>query len=100
MTGCGDVQQMNFITKLLKKEKKLTIDFCEKNLDRFLTEDLQNEYNTFLSKKNIEYKEYHCQSRCEECKISPYAIVNGEFMAARDSSELLKRLKDLQEDKK
>jgi uncharacterized protein YuzB (UPF0349 family) len=90
---------MNFITKLLKKEKKLTIDFCEKNLDRFLTEDLQNEYNTFLSKKNIEYKEYHCQSRCEECKISPYAIVNGEFMTAKDSSELLKMLKNLQKDK-
>ncbi|MFB3164754.1 DUF1450 domain-containing protein [Neobacillus sp. 179-J 1A1 HS] len=90
---------MNFITKLLKKEKKLTIDFCEKNLDRFLTEDLQNEYNTFLSKKNIEYKEYHCQSRCEECKISPYAIVNGEFITAKDSSELLKMLKNLQKDK-
>ncbi|MFB3166479.1 DUF1450 domain-containing protein [Neobacillus sp. 179-C4.2 HS] len=87
---------MNFITKLLKKEKKLTIDFCEKNLDRFLTEDLQNEYNTFLSKKNIEYKEYHCQSRCEECKISPYAIVNGEFITAKDSLELLKMLKNLQ----
>jgi uncharacterized protein YuzB (UPF0349 family) len=100
MTGSGDVQQMNFITKLFKKEKKLTIDFCEKNLDRFLTEDLQTEYNTFLSKKNIEHKEYHCQSRCEECKISPYAIVNGEFMEARDSLELLKRLKELQEDKK
>lgn len=100
MTGSGDVQQMNFITKLFTKEKKLKIDFCEKNLDRFLTEDLQNEYNTFLSKKNIEYKEYHCQSRCEECKQSPYVIVNGEFIAARDSSELLKMLKLLQEDKK
>ncbi|MEC1524849.1 DUF1450 domain-containing protein [Neobacillus niacini] len=91
---------MNFITKLFTKEKKLTIDFCEKNLDRFLSEDLQNEYSTFLSKKNIEYKEYHCQSRCEECKQSPYAIVNGVFIAAEDSEDLLKKLKHLQEDKK
>jgi uncharacterized protein YuzB (UPF0349 family) len=91
---------MNFITKLFTKEKKLKIDFCEKNLDRFLTEDLQTDYNTFLSKKNIEYKEYHCQSRCEECKKSPYAIVNGELFAAEDSGHLLKKLKYLQEDKK
>ncbi|MDQ0976552.1 uncharacterized protein YuzB (UPF0349 family) [Neobacillus niacini] len=91
---------MNFITKLFAKEKKLTIDFCEKNLDRFLTEDLQSEYSTFLSKKNIDYKEYMCQSRCEECKNSPYAIVNGEFIAAGDSMELLQKLKHLQSDKK
>jgi uncharacterized protein YuzB (UPF0349 family) len=91
---------MNFITKLFTKEKTLKIDFCEKNLDRFLTEDLQTDYNTFLSKKNIEYKEYHCQSRCEECKKSPYAIVNGELITAEDSGQLLKKLKYLQEDKK
>jgi uncharacterized protein YuzB (UPF0349 family) len=91
---------MNFITKLFTKEKKLKIDFCEKNLDRFLPEGLQKDYSTFLGKKNIEYKEYHCQSRCEECKISPYAIVNGEFIAAGDSAELLKKLKLLEGTKK
>ena len=83
---------MNFITKLFSKEKKLKIDFCEKNLDRFLSEDLQDEYSAFLSKKNIEYKEYHCQSRCEECKKSPYAIVNGEFIVADDFSTIIKEI--------
>jgi uncharacterized protein YuzB (UPF0349 family) len=91
---------MNFITKIFTKEKKLKIDFCEKNLDRFLPEELQKDYSIFLGKKNIEYKEYHCQSRCEECKISPYAIVNGEFIAAEDSAELLKKIKLLESVKK
>ncbi len=91
---------MNFITKLFAKEKKLKIDFCEKNLDRFLTVDLQNEYNTFLSKKNIEFKEYHCQSRCEECKKFPYAFVNGEFTSASDSKQLLEKFKELESVKK
>jgi uncharacterized protein YuzB (UPF0349 family) len=100
MPSSGDVHHMNFITKLFTKERKLKIDFCEKNLDRFLPEELQNEYSTFLSKKNIEYKEYNCQSRCEECKISPYAIVNGEFIAARDSRQLLDKFKQLEMDKK
>lgn len=100
MTSSGDVQPMNFITKLFTKERKLKIDFCEKNLDRFLPEELQNEYSTFLSKKNIEFKEYNCQSRCEECKISPYAIVNGEFIEAGDSRQLLDKFKQLEIDKK
>lgn len=100
MTGCGDVQRMNFMTKLFTKEKKLKIDFCEKNLDRFLTENLQNDYSNFLSKKNVEYKEYNCQSRCEDCKKSPYAIVNGEFISAGDSAQLLNKLKQLEGDKK
>jgi uncharacterized protein YuzB (UPF0349 family) len=100
MTSSGDVQRMNFITKIFTKEKKLKVDFCEKNLDRFLPDELQNEYSAFLGKKNIEYKEYHCQSRCEECKLSPYAIVNGEFIAAEDSAQLLEKLKHLEGDKK
>jgi uncharacterized protein YuzB (UPF0349 family) len=87
---------INFITKLFAKETKLKIDFCEKNLDRFLPEGLQNEYSVFLGKKNIEFKEYKCQSRCEDCKISPYAIVNGEFIAAEDSAQLLEKLKLLE----
>lgn len=91
---------MNFIAKLFTKENKLKVDFCEKNLDCFLTEDLQIDYKSFLSKRNIEYKEYQCQSRCEECKKSPYAIVNGEFIAAEDSGQLLKKLNYLLEDKK
>ncbi|MDR7075885.1 uncharacterized protein YuzB (UPF0349 family) [Neobacillus niacini] len=91
---------MNFITKLFTKERKLKIDFCEKNLDRFLPKELQNEYSTFLSKKNIEFKEYNCQSRCEECKISPYAIVNGKFIAASDSRQLLDKFKQLERDEK
>jgi uncharacterized protein YuzB (UPF0349 family) len=100
MTSSGDVHQMNFISKLFTKGKTLKIDFCEKNLDRFLTEELQNEYSTFLGKKNIEFKEYHCQSRCEECKKSPYAIVNGEFVSAADSKQLLEKFKDLESVKK
>jgi uncharacterized protein YuzB (UPF0349 family) len=87
---------INFITKLFAKETKLKIDFCEKNLDRFLPEGPQNEYSAFLGKKNIEFKEYKCQSRCEDCKISPYAIVNGEFIAAEDSAQLLEKLKLLE----
>ncbi|MEH7272906.1 DUF1450 domain-containing protein [Neobacillus vireti] len=91
---------MNFIKKLFAKERKLKIDFCEKNLDRFLPDDLQNEYSSFLSKKNIEFKEYHCQSRCEECKLTPYAIVNGEFITATDSRKLLEKFKQLEVEKK
>lgn len=84
---------MKLLNKLFSKEKKLTIEFCEKNLDRFLTEENMPNYNKFLGQKNIQYKEYECQSRCKECKNSPYALVNGEFIAAEDSKKLLEKLK-------
>ncbi|WP_254871015.1 DUF1450 domain-containing protein [Bacillus sp. Marseille-Q1617] len=84
---------MKFINQLFSKRKNVTIEFCEKNLDRFLTDENMSAYNQFLSKKNVTYKEYECQSRCKECKQSPYALVDGEFTAAKDSQELLEKMK-------
>jgi uncharacterized protein YuzB (UPF0349 family) len=87
---------MNLLAKLFSKERKLKIDFCEKNLDRFITAEYFPEYEAFFNQKNITYKEYQCQSKCKECKLSPYAIVNGEFIAADDTGMLLEKLKQLQ----
>lgn len=84
---------MKLFKKLLNKQNKITIEFCQNNLDRFLTEENFSDYNTFLNAKNITYKEYECQSRCKECKQSPYAIINDQFVAAENSSELLDALK-------
>ncbi|WP_077214707.1 DUF1450 domain-containing protein [Bacillus dakarensis] len=90
---------MKLFHKLRQKKQNVTVEFCEKNLDRFLTKENFPSYDAFLKGKNITYKEYQCQSRCEECKNSPYAIVDGEFIAAKDSEELLDHLKRLAESK-
>lgn len=87
---------MKRLNQLFSKKKKLTVEFCEKNLDRFLTEENFLKYHSFFNEKNVVYKEYECQSRCKECKQSPYAIVNGEFVAADSSEELLEKLKGYQ----
>jgi uncharacterized protein YuzB (UPF0349 family) len=90
---------VKFINQLFSKRKNVTIEFCEKNLDRFLTEENMADYHQFLSEKNVTYKEYECQSRCKECKMSPYALVDGEFTAADDSMILLKKMKKLADGK-
>jgi uncharacterized protein YuzB (UPF0349 family) len=90
---------VKFINQLFSKRKNVTIEFCEKNLDRFLTEENMSEYNQFLSRKNVIYKEYECQSRCKECKKSPYALVDGEFTAAEDSKALLEKMKKVTDHK-
>jgi uncharacterized protein YuzB (UPF0349 family) len=87
---------MGLLAKLFSKQRKLQIDFCEKNLDRFVSEEHFPEYEAFFNQKNIVYKEYHCQSKCKECKMAPYAIVNGEFITADDAGKLLDQLKQLQ----
>ncbi|MBP2239533.1 uncharacterized protein YuzB (UPF0349 family) [Cytobacillus eiseniae] len=86
---------MKLFTNIFSKQKKLQIDFCEKNLDRFLTENNSPNYQRFLNQNHIQFKEYSCQSKCELCKESPYAIVNGEVITAASSDELLERLKQM-----
>jgi uncharacterized protein YuzB (UPF0349 family) len=83
---------MNVIQKLFSKKKKAKIEFCQRNLEQFLQEENYAAYNEFLSRKNVEYKEFECQSRCKECRMSPYAMVNGDFVTAEDSDELLKKM--------
>ncbi|MCA1055995.1 YuzB family protein [Rossellomorea aquimaris] len=90
---------MKFINTLLSKKKKVTVEFCEKNLDRFLQEDDMSHYQQFFEQKNVTYKEYECQSRCKECKKSPYALVNGDFTDAEDSRALLEKMKKLADGK-
>ena len=83
---------MNVIQKLFSKQKKVKIEFCQRNLEQFLQEENYASYNEFLSRKNVLHKEFECQSKCKECRLSPYAMVNGEFVPAEDSGELLKKM--------
>ena len=83
---------MNVIQKLFSKPKKAKVEFCQRNLEQFLQEENHAVYNEFLSRRNVAYKEFECQSRCKECRLSPYAMVNGDFVSAKDSDELLKKM--------
>ncbi|MBS8263720.1 DUF1450 domain-containing protein [Mesobacillus boroniphilus] len=83
---------MNVIQKLFSKKKKAKVEFCQRNLEQFLQEENYAAYNEFLSRKNIVHKEFECQSRCKECRMSPYAMVNGDFVTAENSEELLKKM--------
>ncbi|KON87767.1 hypothetical protein AF332_13640 [Sporosarcina globispora] len=85
---------MKLINKLFSKQKQTSIEFCQRNLDEFLKEENYAEFNQFLSQKNITYKEYECQSRCKECRQSPYAVADGNLIAAESSVELLNKLKE------
>lgn len=84
---------MKVFTKLFKK-KTVEITFCTKNLDRFLTEESFKLYQSFLIEKQIRYKEYVCQSRCEQCKNKPYALLNGEFVTGENALDLLHKLEE------
>ncbi|WP_041808209.1 DUF1450 domain-containing protein [Evansella cellulosilytica] len=82
------------LLKKLFKQEKVKIDFCQNNLDKFLSEQCFSDFNSFLSQKNIDFKEYTCQSKCEICEESPYAIINGEVEKAETAEQLLKKLKE------
>ncbi|KAA0547064.1 DUF1450 domain-containing protein [Bacillus sp. BGMRC 2118] len=90
---------MKILNKLLNKQKKTTIEFCQKNLDRFVAEENFTRYEEFLSSKHILYKEYECQSKCKECKQSPYAMVDGEMITANNDRKLLEAMKEMTKNK-
>lgn len=81
------------LKKILKKEKKIKVEFCQNNLDRFLEEETLPLFQTFINQKHVSMKEYVCLSECEQCTQKPYAKVNGEIIHAEDSKELLNKLK-------
>jgi uncharacterized protein YuzB (UPF0349 family) len=80
--------------KLFAKKKKVKIEFCQRNLQEFLKEEDYTAYQDFLAQKYVSVQEYECQSRCKECRMSPYAVVNGQAIAAESSAELLEKMKE------
>lgn len=86
----------SFITKMFSKEKKITIEFCQNNLDRFLNEETFPLFQDFLTNPSVEYKEYECLSHCKLCKKSSYAQVDGELIIGENQEDLLRKLKKLE----
>lgn len=80
--------------KLFAKKKKVKIEFCQRNLQEFLKEEDHAAYQDFLGQKNVTVQEYECQSRCKECRMSPYAVINNEMITAGSSAELLEKMKE------
>lgn len=83
-----------FFSKLFSTKKKMKVEFCQKNLDRFVDEYSFPRYQEFFSSNRVEYKEYECLSECKTCKQSPYAKVDSQILIADSASELLEKLKD------
>ncbi|MDQ0219708.1 DUF1450 domain-containing protein [Peribacillus cavernae] len=85
----------SFITKMFSKEKKVTIEFCQNNLDRFLNEETFPLFQKFLTQPSVIYKEFECLSECKLCKKSPYAKADGEIIIGESPDDLLNKLKSL-----
>lgn len=82
------------LSKIFSRKKKLKVEFCQNNLDRFVDKQSFPRYEEFLSSNRVEYKEYECLSECKTCKQLPYAKVDGQIITADTSSDLLEKLKE------
>jgi uncharacterized protein YuzB (UPF0349 family) len=80
-------------SKMAKKKRK--VEFCQKNLDRFLKEEDVPFYEEFFNNPTISYNEYQCQNKCGICKKHSYAMVNGQMILADSTKELLEKLKEI-----
>jgi Uncharacterized protein conserved in bacteria len=69
---------------------KPMIEFCASNMhhgtDRIMEELEQDD--------DVEVMEYGCLGNCGECYLKPYALVDGEIVAADSVEELRVRIKE------
>ncbi len=79
----------SLLQKLFWKSKKLKLEFCQNNLDRFLDQDTGPLFEEFFNKKAISLKEFECLSHCERCKEKPYVIANGKLIHADGSMDIV-----------
>lgn len=79
--------------KLFPNTNRTYIQFCKKNLDLHLDDYTKLAFSEFLQQPNIQYKEYECLSKCEACKASAYALVNGHYVEAKHMHDLLIHIK-------
>lgn len=85
----------SLLQKLFWKSKKVKLEFCQNNLNRFLDQDTGSLFEEFFNKESILVKEFECLSHCERCKEKPYVIANGKLIHANGSMELLEKLRAL-----
>ncbi|WP_078427690.1 DUF1450 domain-containing protein [Alkalihalobacterium alkalinitrilicum] len=78
------------------RKPKINIEFCVNNIDQFLTDEHVSKYNELFNQVNVNYKEYECLSKCEQCKKTSYAVINGKLIEADDYGELLKVMKEVE----
>jgi len=83
-----------FFSNIFPSKKKIHIEFCQNNLDRYLNEETALDFGHFLNQSHIHYKEYECLSNCFTCRKTAYAIVDRQVIEANHMDELLQLLKE------
>ncbi|GIP31173.1 YuzB family protein [Paenibacillus sp. J2TS4] len=66
------------------------IEFCANNMHHGTDEVMQK----LESNPDYDVVEYGCLGNCGECFLSPYALVNGEFVTADSAEELYEAIMD------
>ncbi|MFD0050102.1 DUF1450 domain-containing protein [Actinomycetes bacterium NPDC127524] len=86
----------SLFSRILPKQKSLTLEFCQNNLDQFIQDDESfSAYKEILTKPGVHYKEYECLSNCLICRTQPYCRINGETITGQDPTDLLYKIKEI-----
>lgn len=66
------------------------IEFCASNMHHGTDKVMK----TLEENPDYDVIEYGCLGNCGQCFMEPYALVNGEIIAAASADELLQRILD------
>lgn len=70
------------------------IEFCVNNL----TPEVEKVKEELEQDPDIDVMEYGCLGNCSECYVRPYALVDGDFIAADTGPELLTAIREIIEE--
>lgn len=76
----------------MKGDSNLEVKFCENNIIDG-TEEIINKLKNELSEDEVLIEP--CLGYCDNCIISPFALVNDEFVQAETPEELYEKIEDL-----
>lgn len=66
------------------------VEFCVNNL----TPEVKQVKEELEHDDDIDVVEYDCLGHCSECYVRPYALLDGDFIAADSGPELLKAIQE------
>ncbi|MBM7592017.1 YuzB family protein [Brevibacillus fulvus] len=70
---------------------KPLVEFCSSNLSSYTQSVMERlEQDTEL---DVDVVEYGCLGHCGECYMAPFALVNGDYVAAETAEELYEKIK-------
>lgn len=84
--------RMKFLFK--RRRRKTKIEICTSNLMLFFDDEALDLLERLLDEENTTVREMDCLSYCEDCRRTPYVLLNSSRIHGGTPEQLIQKLKE------